>query len=130
MSTLQNMTIVFATHDDDKDRDTSLLVELFGGGGRLLARYFHDHAPDDRFPDPSTISKPMSIEGTVTDADAASATLHIHIDPIGHDTWIFDWHLNFTWGGSSPQDSQTFTGITLSQDKRDQTWALNILPNP
>jgi len=77
LHTLNTLLITFQTHDDDKDVDTALDVQFINNANRLLARYQLGTFNGERFPDPSTITKPMQAIGEVTEKDVVG-TIHAY----------------------------------------------------
>jgi hypothetical protein len=126
---LQRIDIVFETTKDDKDHDTGLEVELLARDGRLLALFSHGHAPPLLYNDPSSHSESLQIQGVVHQLDALQARVRITIDPVGHDTWKFDWYLRYQWAGHTTQLTSKTFGVTLYQDEKSKTWEVNIQPN-
>jgi hypothetical protein len=133
-TTLHEIEIVFYTHHDDKDPDTSILAELRSDAG-LLAHFFLPQDSGVGFGDdpPSTHRAPMIINGQVSTEDVAAAkhpAMTIYIEPKGHDTWRFDWHVDYIWEGHGPlsESSATVTDVRLWQSHKSETWAINIQP--
>ncbi len=63
---LQHLEILFETGDDDKDRDTGVLLELLAQDNRLLATYYHSGFPDHPYPNATGFYERLEIQGTVT----------------------------------------------------------------
>ncbi len=130
-ATLQSVTLDLATHDDDKDGDTS--VDVFIGNrvnGSSLQRIVdaHDIFPGQQFDDPSTRSitwtvGPATPEITpIAMADIALPVINFRITPNGHDRWIFDYRLTFTFTDPANADGKGLVfstrtgGVVLDQD--------------
>jgi hypothetical protein len=117
---LSTATVRFHTNDDDKDPNTRLTIELRSRAGVLVAS---TSGTFGTFGD-GTDSGPINIPLTGAAADFESmpgGQLHLHVDPVGNDTWKFTGSLLLTFA-----DGTAITGGTgntsLSEDDRDGTY--------
>ena len=124
---LEHLEIMFETGDDDKDRDTAVLVELLARDDRLLATYFHAQQPDLRYPNQGYAYERLEIQGAVTPADTLGSRIRIKIEPTGNDTWKFTWHLLYRWASGSLLHS-TRISAQLDERNREAIWPVNIQP--
>jgi len=123
---LTQVKLVFATHDDDgnKDNDTQLNVHIVN---RLNAASSQDIAiglnvlTGQEFADGSvnTIvfsqgSLPLA-SSSIKLRDIVLPAVNINIAPNGNDTWIFDYQVFYTFSNGQTFFSQT-SGIVLDQD--------------
>lgn len=131
--TIKAIEIQFQTGDDDKDRDTRLNVDFVHAGVVFASSQPVDDNPAhdgifsptiDEFSDSmSTPWLTVPILANIRKDQLPQCTTKLHIQPIGHDTWKFDYwvRLHFSDGAT---DEQHFNGLTLSQDSKDASFPL------
>src|SRR5207248_2244921 len=115
---LTGATITFFTHDDDKDNDTFLNVQVVAPGGRVCAGLSGTFG---LFPDQSTRGPfGLSVQSNVLKDSLPGGHLTISIQPNGNDTWRFGYQLDLTFSdGSVAHTSQA--AVQLTQDSRTLT---------
>ena len=118
---LTGATITFFTHDDDKDNDTFLNVQVVAPGGRVCAGLSGTFG---LFPDQSTRGPfGLSVQSNVLKDSLPGGHLTISIQPNGNDTWRFGYQLDLTFSdGSVAHTSQA--AVQLTQDSRTLTQPL------
>ena len=121
---LAAVTLTFATHDDNKDKDTVLNVHIVN---RLNASTSHDIAiglnlaAGQEFPDPSTV--PFGFSSSLLPLasydiklqDIVLPVVFINIVPNHTDTWIFDFQVTYSFDDGRNFTSRT-SGVILNQD--------------
>ena len=134
---LHSVALDIATHgDDDDDKDGDTRLDVFIGNrlnGSTLQRIVE--APDifsgQHFDAPSTKSITWTVDPTTPEiapiamADIALPVIDIRITPtglLGHDRWIFDYRLTFTFTDPANADQKGLVfstrtdGVILDQD--------------
>ncbi|MBV9325977.1 MAG: RICIN domain-containing protein, partial [Chloroflexi bacterium] len=116
---LTQVTLAFATHDDNKNSDTQLNVHIVN---RLNESSYQDIAvgldllPGQEFADPSTRTITFSssalplASNAIRLQDMVLPLVFINIAPTGSDRWIFDYEVTFTF--SDGHTSYTFSSRT------------------
>lgn len=114
--------IRFHTNDDDKDWDTRVTIGVYERNGTEAAYLDGDLAG---FPDQSdsSVYYLTLLDGNATPDTLRGGTVKIHIQPNGHDTWKFDFHLTLGFGDGSGLGADNY-GIQLSQSHRDGSWGI------
>jgi len=123
-SKLTGVKIRFVTHNDNKDHDTRLDVSVKNRVSLFLSEDLAEGlnlGGDMEFVDPSTHEFDLVLKSnTTTLKDITLPVVNIHIQPNGHDRWIFDYTVSLIF-----EDGKTFssseTGIVLDQDNKDHT---------
>jgi hypothetical protein len=123
-SKLTGVTIRFMTHNDNKDHDTRLDVSVKNRVTMFLSEDLAEGqnlGGDMEFDDPSTHEFNLNLASdSITLKDIVLPVTNIHIQPNGHDRWIFDFTVKLIF-----DDGKTFssskTGVILDQDNRDYT---------
>ncbi|MFJ9179323.1 alkaline phosphatase family protein [Streptomyces sp. NPDC102360] len=128
---LHSVTLDIATHDDDKDDDTRLNVFI---GNRVNSSNLQrivdaqDIFSGQHFDDPSTKSITWTVGPATPEiapiamADIVLPVIAIRVFPNGHDRWIFNYRLTFTFTDPANADqkglvfSTTTDGVILDQD--------------
>jgi len=118
---LTGASITFFTHDDDKDNDTFLNVQVVAPGGRVCAGLSGTFG---LFPDQSTRGPfGLSVQSNVLKDSLPGGHLTISVQPNGNDTWRFGYQLDLTFSdGSVAHTSQA--AVQLTQDSRTLTQPL------
>jgi Phosphoesterase family/Ricin-type beta-trefoil lectin domain-like len=129
-ATLRNVTLEFITHDDDKNPDTRLDIEVLNRLGadsfqQIAAKVdaFHGQHFDDDRGVIKTISWPGDGGGLngVSLADMVLPVVNISIDA-GQDRWIFDYRLTLEFADNNDFKAKsvfyrsTTSGVILDQD--------------
>lgn len=123
-SKLTGVKIRFTTHNDNKDHDTRLDVTVKNRVSIFLSETIAEAqnlGGDMEFVDPSTHEFDLTLKSsTITLKDIALPIVNIHIQPNGHDRWIFDYTVSLIF-----EDGKTFqsskSGVVLDQDNKDHT---------
>jgi hypothetical protein len=119
---LTDVMITFFTHNDNKDHDTGLNVTVFNKVNLFLNQVIaqtNDLAHGQEFGDnpPSTHAFHLDLKTPVTLSKLTFPQTKIEIAPVGHDRWIFDFTVQFTFA-----DGQVFSTdskpVILDQDNR------------
>jgi hypothetical protein len=121
---LTKVSIRFTTHNDNKDHDTRLDVTVKNRVSMFLSETLAEGQSiggDMEFVDPSTHEFDLVLSSNnVTIRDLTLPVVNIHIQPSGHDRWIFDYKVSLVF-----EDGKTFSstknGIVLDQDNKDYT---------
>jgi hypothetical protein len=128
--TLTAAKIRFVTHNDNKDHDTILNVLIKNKVNLFLSQDLAEGlnlGGDMEFVDPSTHEFDLQLKSAgVKLTDIGLPVVNIHIQPHGHDRWIFDYTVSliFTDGASPGKTfSSSVTGVVLDQDNKDHTGA-------
>jgi len=125
-SLLTKVSIRFVTHNDNKDHDTVLNVSVKNRVSIFLSEDLAEGlnlGGDMEFVDPSTHSFDLVLKSnTITLKDISLPIVNIHIQPNGHDRWIFDYTVSLVFDDGK-SFSSTKTGIVLDQDNRDYSGA-------
>jgi hypothetical protein len=118
---LTSSTIKFHTNDEDKDGDTHVTITIKDGHNVVAARIDNDfgHFDDDSDNGPFGLSIPFSSPK----ASLQRGSLTIRIDPNGHDTWRFNFVVDFQFDDNSHLSGGA-DGLSLSQDDQERTFAL------
>jgi hypothetical protein len=118
---LTDVTIEFRTHNDNKDHDTLLSVAVINKVNLFLEQVIaqnSDLAHGMEFVDPSTNMFHLGVTAPIVVSQLTFPQTKIHIQPNGHDRWIFDFTVNFVFD-SGPPYSYSKSGIVLDQDNKD-----------
>jgi hypothetical protein len=127
--TLTGVKIRFVTHNDNKDHDTILNVTVTNKVSIFLSEDIAEGlnlGGDMEFVDPSTHEFDLPLKSAnIKLADITLPVTTIHIQPNGHDRWIFDYTVSLIFTDGTPSPGKTFssteTGIVLDQDNKDHT---------
>ena len=123
-ATLTKVNIRFTTHNDNKDHDTRLDVTIKNKINMFLSEVLAEGqnlGGDMEFVDPSTHSFDLVPKSdSVTVRDISLPVVNIHIQPNGHDRWIFDYTVSLIFSDGKTFSS-TKTGVVLDQDNKDHT---------
>lgn len=121
---LNRVTITFYTHNDNKDHDTALDVLVKNKVSMFLSEDIargENLGGDMEFKDPSTNEFDLAlVSNTITLSDLNVPVVNIHIQPNGHDRWIFDYTVSLYFDNGKTFSSSE-SGIVLDQDNRDHT---------
>lgn len=121
-ATLRNVKIRFNTHNDNKDHDTRLDVQIKNKVNVFLSQDLAEGlnlGGDMEFVDPSSHEFDLVLRSDgVTLRDIGLPVVRIGIQPNGHDRWIFDYTAKLVFS-----DGKTFSssrnGVVLDQDNRE-----------
>ena len=121
---LTGVKIRFTTHNDNKDHDTRLDVDVRNRTSLFLSQELAEGinlGGDMEFVDPSTHEFDLVLkDNTVTLKDIGLPVVNIDIQPKGHDRWIFDYNVSLRF-----DDGKSFSsaknGIVLDQDNKHFT---------
>lgn len=121
---LTGVRIRFVTHNDNKDHDTILNVTIKNKVSIFLSEDVAEGlnlGGDMEFVDPSTHEFDLTLKSTsITLGDIVLPLVNIHIQPNGHDRWIFDYTVMLMFEGGKTFSS-TKNGVILDQDNKDHT---------
>ena len=121
---LTAVKIRFVTHNDNKDHDTILNVTVRNRVNLFLSEDLAEGlnlGGDMEFVDPSTHEFNLALKSTTTTlADISLPLVNIHIQPKGHDRWIFDYTVSLIFDNGKSFSSNK-TGVVLDQDNKDFT---------
>ena len=121
---LTKVGITFRTHNDNKDHDTQLSVAVKNKVNMFLSQDLasgDNLGGDTEFKDPSTNSFDLVLKSdSITLKDVSLPVVNIHIQPNGHDRWIFDYTVTLTFSDGSVFTSHK-DGVILDQDNKDFT---------
>ena len=122
-ATITKVSITFVTHDDNKDHDTSVSVDVQNKTSIFLSQdlarldnFAGNQEFGDKPPSTNTFVLPLASNG-VKVSELLLPIYSITIHPNGDDRWIFDCAVTLTASDSS-QFSATKQGIILDQDNR------------
>jgi hypothetical protein len=129
---LTQVTILFATHNDDRNSSTQLNVHIVN---RLSASTSQDIVVvtdllnNQQFPDPSSrlVILPLS-SPSIRLADIVLPVVNINIGA-GEDRWIFDYEVTYTFSTGQVFSSVT-SGIILDQDNHKHAGVYRGSPFP
>jgi hypothetical protein len=120
-ATLVRAEVSFHTNDEDKDDDTQVTVTVRdkdgGTAAQVSADWAHFDDNSDAGPFPLTVQQGRSWESMT----AGRTT--IAIDPNGHDTWRFNFHVDLVFSDGSHLDEDV-RGVQLTQDDDQRTWPI------
>ncbi|CAJ6182694.1 Uncharacterised protein [Burkholderia pseudomallei] len=121
---LTRVMVAFYTHSDNKDHDTVLNVLVKNKVSMFLSEDLasgENLGGDMEFSDSSTHQFDLALLSTTTTlGDLNVPVVNIHIQPNGHDRWIFDYTLSLYFDNGKTFSSSE-NGIILDQDNRDHT---------
>ncbi|MDC8448124.1 MAG: VCBS repeat-containing protein, partial [Nitrospira sp.] len=133
---LTGVTIEFHTHDDDKDPDTKLNINIVN---RLSATENQPIAGDTEFakgqPFPDSDESYTCIDNlplasnAILLRDMVLPVVFINIAPNGNDQWIFDYRVTLFFGKDQPY-SWTVSGVVLDNHHRTHMGVYNGRPFP
>lgn len=120
---ITKVSITFVTHDDNKDHDTSVSVDVQNKTNIFLSQdlarldnFAGNQELGDKPPSTNTFVLPLA-SNNVKVSDLVLPTYTIGIQPNGHDRWIFDCTITIAASDQS-QFSTTKRGIILDQDNK------------
>nr|WP_295871503.1 hypothetical protein [uncultured Chitinophaga sp.] len=121
---LTKATITFATHNDNKDDDTLLFVQLKTKVSLFLSKDLtrrEELGHNTEFNDPSThtFNLPLASEN-IRQSELTLPIVEIQIQPNGNDRWIFDYQVALTFDDGNTYSSNAH-GVMLDQDNRSYT---------
>ena len=117
---LTSASVTFMTHDDGKDEDSAVAVQILNDG-RLAAE---GSVVDVDFDDQS-VSAPLSLRltGTLDSGDLDDAQVRIRLTPDGRDTWVFDMRLTLGLSNGT-QRSYFWSALRLDESSPERIVAL------
>lgn len=126
---LTSCKIRFFTHNDNKDHDTALNVLVKNKVSIFLSENIAEGVNlggDMEFVDPSTHEFDLPVKSSgVKMSEIGVPVVNIHIQPHGHDRWIFDYTVSLIFSDGTAAPGKTFsstkTGVVLDQDNKDHT---------
>jgi hypothetical protein len=125
---LTAVKIRFTTHNDNKDHDTVLNVTVKNKINLFLSETIAEGlnvGGDMEFVDPSTHEFDLAVKSAILLKDVSLPLVNIHIQPNGHDRWIFDYTVSLIFDDGSGSPGKTFSssesGVVLDQDNKDHT---------
>ncbi len=130
---VSKVEVKFHTNDDDKDRDTKLTTDFMCHDSVFASSnikppvriYGGFNSYSDSFSDnQDTPWIEVGVGTTVAKAEIHGCKTKIRIDPKGHDTWKFNYWVRL-WYSDGSHDEYHYDGHALSQDVRENTFALN-----
>jgi hypothetical protein len=122
-ATIAKVSVTFVTHDDNKDHDTSVSVDVQNKTSIFLSQdlaRLDNFAGNQEFGDKPASTNTFVLPLTSTSVKVSELllpTYAITIHPNGHDRWIFDCTVTITASDGS-QFSSSKGGIILDQDNR------------
>ncbi|MEU1374838.1 hypothetical protein ABZ442_14350 [Streptomyces triculaminicus] len=117
VSTLRSASIRFHTEDEDKDGDTRVTITVRDRNRTVVADQSGDLGQWDEGEDSPEIG--LVVRAASPLPDLSGGTVHIRIDPVGHDTWSFTFRATMNYSGGEGVIVNRTQRITLSQDNRD-----------
>jgi hypothetical protein len=121
-ATVVQASITFHTNDEDKDHDTHVKVLVTDRKQTQVAEIDDDFGQfrdnSDHGPYPLYILNPSSWDDL-----HSGGTTQIVINPNGHDTWRFNFHLDLLFSDGSHLGTNV-NGVELAQDRNSQTWGI------
>lgn len=118
---LSKAGITFATHNDNKDDDTLLFVQLKTKVTLFLSKDLTQRAElghNTEFNDPSTHTFDLPLASdNIKLSDLTLPFVEIQIQPNGNDRWIFDYQVSLIFDDGSRYSSGAH-GVILDQDNR------------
>ncbi len=124
--------IKFQTGDDDKDDDSKLTVyfacndsSFADADGSTMATLIGASKGFNFFNNQETpwAQVPVHPGAKITKNQVHDCTTTVRIDPVGHDTWRFNYLVKLRYSDGT-QDDFHFNGHALSQDYRQNTYPL------
>jgi hypothetical protein len=119
-ATLAKATVLFHTNDEDKDDDTHVTLWVRDRNNTTAAFISSDFA---HFDDHSDNTYPLQVTNRSSWDSMNQGTTTIRIDPNGHDTWRFDLHVDLLFSDGTHLTTDAY-GVSLSQDRRQQSWGV------
>ena len=120
--TLTAVKIRFTTHNDNKDHDTRLDVNVKNKVNVFLSQDLAEGlnlGGDMEFVDPSTHEFDLALKSDgVTVRDIGLPVVRVGIQPRGNDRWIFDYTAKLVFSDGKTFSS-TKNGVVLDQDNRE-----------
>lgn len=118
---LSKASITFATHNDNKDDDTLLFVQLKTKVSLFLSKDLTQRAElghNTEFNDPSTHTFDLPLASdNIKLSDLTLPVVQIQIQPNGNDRWIFDYQVSLAFDDGNTYSSGAH-GVILDQDNR------------
>lgn len=118
---LETATVTFHTNDDDKDHDTHVTITVRDQVGNVAARisddfgHFTDHSDSGPFN--------LQVEDPASQQDLKAGSVTIRIDPVGNDTWRFNFFLEMIFADGS-RLSAGADGLELNDERQEQTFGI------
>ena len=122
MNKLTNCKITFNTLDDDKDFDTLLTISVRDHNNTLAAYTsntygcFHDEHPNGPYA--------LEIRNPSTKESLQNGTINLNVNPVGNDTWRFNFTLNLIFSDGSSL-SASANNIELNEDNTNITLGID-----
>ncbi|GHG82072.1 hypothetical protein [Streptomyces griseocarneus] len=116
-STLQSASIRFHTENEDKDGDTRVTITVRDRNRTVVAEQSGDLGQWDEGEDSPEIG--LVVHQASPLPDLSGGTVHIRIDPVGHDTWAFTFRATMRYSGGESVIVNRDQRITLSEENRD-----------
>lgn len=128
-SCVEAAQISFETKNDDKDADTRAWAVLLGNGaptqmGRTveITGHFADHTTNG--PYDFNITTPRAPDGRC----AVPYAVLVHIEPNGHDTWIFATYIRYRMNSGDVLEGRSADIFRLSQDHKEDSRIVHFAP--
>jgi hypothetical protein len=118
---LTRASIRFQTNDEDKDDDTLLVVIVALIDGHVVARVedvfgtFHDNHEDGPYD--------LELVDPRTRGEMKGGNVTLNIDPIGNDTWRFNFFLDLLFDDDAHLIAWA-RGLELSDSQREQSFGV------
>jgi hypothetical protein len=103
---------------DDRDHDT--LTKAWVTQGNTVIAENDNVAPGQQLGDPGTYGPySLPLQNTISKSAWAGTVTHIHIDPVGHDTWCTEFLMDALFDDNSHVKSNNCSVVKISEANRD-----------
>ncbi|MCI0387862.1 MAG: hypothetical protein MOB07_03695 [Acidobacteria bacterium] len=120
---LDRVKVSFYTTDDDKDHDTVVWVSLYQPGekspvasAQISSEYFRDRTER---------SLELKLHLHTTRGDISKGTSTIRIEPVGNDSWRFNYTIELYFGDDKDIIKRYYNGLTLDEKTKEISLQLN-----
>lgn len=126
-SCIEAAQISFETKNDDKDDDTKVRATLLNGG---LPRDIGTTAELTGHFDDNSTNGPYNFN--ILNSRAATGrcsqpyAVQVHIEPNGHDTWIFATYIRYKVKSGEVYEGRSADTFRLSQDRKEDSRLVNF----
>ena len=120
-ATLTSASISFRTNDENKDWDSHVTITVKDGSKIIAARTDSDFGVFNA----NTNYGPYGLDIFSPSAKSSvqAGTITIRIDPVGHDTWRFNFVLTLLFSDGT-RLLAAVDGNELTQNHKEQTWRI------
>lgn len=138
---VSGIEVKFHTNDDDKDQDTKLVTDFmcqdsvfassslgWGDAGASITSpplfLFLGGSRKDNFSDNhDTVWMHVTVSNPVAKSAIHSCATKVRIDPVGHDTWKFNYWVRLNYSDGT-HDEYHYDGHALSEKTRENVFPL------